>query len=290
MTRISITEFVILYQELRPYLLRPRSVKRSRSDRGRSRSLHSADELLLWAWHCDGTDADVLGFLFNGITRWTATRIADHINSCVIEAWDNEVGWPEAEERRLLYGFFTCCETAVGVLDGTHCQISVPYFKEERSMSGYKKLHTQNYMVCADALGFITYTAGPFDGMANDRAAFNTTPFLEPNCSWLSDGEVILADGGFQGDGVVVHQYTQQQLAKMDKEEREQASLWNEDFLLNRTPIEHCIHRIKNRTQALTHRWQRDPSKQAELFQASVRFYNRLRRLRMQHAWGMRRV
>jgi len=67
------------------------------------------------------------------------------------------VSWPDAEERRLLYGFFTSYEKAVGVLDGTHCQISVPYFKEERSLSGYKKLHTQNYMICADALGFVIH-------------------------------------------------------------------------------------------------------------------------------------
>ena len=290
MTRISVAEFLQLYAELKADILRPRPAKKGRHAGGRTRVLHPADEFLLWVWHCDGTDADILGFLFNGISRWTATRIADHVNDAVLRVWEEEVSWPDAEERRLLYGFFTSCEKAVGVLDGTHCQISVPYFKEERSMSGYKKLHTQNYIVCADALGFVIYTAGPFEGMANDRAALNTTPFVRPDCPLLSEGEVILTDGGFQGDGAILHQFTQNELAKLSPEQRAEAGLWNEDFLYNRTAIEHCIHRIKCRTQALTTRWQREPLKQAELFQSSCRFYNRLRRLRMQYAWGQRSV
>jgi len=163
MTRLSVPEFIALYKELKPYILRSLPVERKRCHRHYPRSLHSADEFLLWVWHSDGTDADVLGFFFNGISRWTATRIADHVTTAVLDAWAEEVSWPDAEERRLLYGFFTCHEKAVGALDGTHCQISVPYFKEDRSMSGYKKFHT-SYMICVDGLGFVIYTAGPTAG------------------------------------------------------------------------------------------------------------------------------
>ena len=251
MTRLSVVEFIILYKELKPFIIRSLSIKLEGTYHTRARSLHSADELLLWMWHCDGTKADVLGFLFNGISRWTATRIADHVTTAVLDAWGEEVSWPDAEERRLLYGFFTCDEKAVGVLDGTHCQISVPYFKEDRSMSGYKKFHTQNYIICADALGFVIYTAGPFEGMANDRAALNTTPFIQPGCPLLSEGELILTDGGFAGDGAILHQFTQNELARLDSREREAAALWNDDFLYNRTAIEHCIHRIKSRCNKL---------------------------------------
>ena len=206
----------------------------------------------------------------------------------MLDAWADEVAWPDAEERRLLHGFFTCHDKAVGVLDGTHCQISVPYFKEDRSLSGYKKFHTQNYLICADALGFVIYTAGPFEGMANDRAALNTTPFVQHPCPLLSDGEVILTDGGFSGDGEILHQFTQTELRQLTAEERDRAAPWNDDFTYNRTSIEHCIHRIKSRTQALTSRWQRDIAKQVELFDASCRLYNRLRRLRLEYAWASR--
>lgn len=288
MTRLSVPEFIALYKELKPYILRSLPVERKRCHRHYPRSLHSADEFLLWVWHSDGTDADVLGFFFNGISRWTATRIADHVTTAVLDAWAEEVSWPDAEERRLLYGFFTCHEKAVGALDGTHCQISVPYFKEDRSMSGYKKFHTQNYMICVDGLGFVIYTAGPFEGMANDRAALNTTPFVEFPCPMLSEGELILTDGGFAGDGEILHQFTQNELARLTADERQNAASWNEDFGYNRTLIEHCIHRIKTRTQALAHRWQRDVSRQSELFSASCRLYNRLRRLRLEYAWSSR--
>ena len=285
MTRVSVVEFIILYRELKPYIARPLPVKRKRGFRHRTRSLHSVDQFLLWMWHSDGSNADLLGFLFNGISKWTATRIADHVTQAVLDAWADEVAWPDADERQLLYGWFSSCEKAVGVLDGTHCQISVPYFKEQRSMSGYKKLHTQNYIICADALGFVIYTAGPFAGMDNDRAALNTTPFVQPDCPMLSEGEVILVDGGFAGEGRIMHQFTQRELAKMNESEQQRAAVWNEDFLYNRTAIEHCIHRTKQRTQALTSRWQRDTTKQSQLFDASCRIYNRIRRLRVEHSW-----
>lgn len=107
-TRLSVAEFVILYKELKPFILRPLQGKRKRGDRTRTRSLHPADQFLLWVWHSDGGDADVLGFLFNGISRWTATRIADHVTTAVLDAWVDEVSWPDAEERRLLYVTGAC--------------------------------------------------------------------------------------------------------------------------------------------------------------------------------------
>lgn len=157
-------------------------------------------------------------------------------------------------------------------------------------MSGYKKFHTQNYMICVDGLGFVIYTAGPVEGMANDRAALNTTPFVEFPCPMLSEGEIILTDGGFAGDGEILHQFTPNELARLTADERQNAASWTEDFGYNRTLIEHCIHRIKTRTQALAHRWQRDVSRQSELFSlaASCRLYNRLRRLRLEYAWSSR--
>ena len=290
MTRMSVAEFLVLYHELKPYIARSLPAVQGRGYSMRNRSLHTIEQFLLWVWHSDGANADLLGLLFSDISKTTARRIADHVNTAVLDAWAGEVAWPDAEERRLLYGWFTCYERAVGVLDGTHCQISVPYFKEERSMSGYKKLHTQNYIICADALGFVTYTAGPFEGMANDRTALAATPFVEPDCPLLSAGELILVDGGFAGDGRIVHQFTQHELSKLEGEQRQQAAVWNEDFLYNRTAIEHCIHRIKSRTQALTSRWQRDKAKQSELFLASCRIYNRIRRLRIEHSWRKRNV
>jgi hypothetical protein len=95
---------------------------------------------------------------------------------------------------------------------------------------------------------------------------------------------VILVDGGFAGEGHILHQFTQRELEQLTEEERRRFSWFNEDFTHNRSPIEHCIHRVKNRAQALAMRWPRALHRQGELLSASVRMYNRTRRMRMEHA------
>lgn len=288
LTRFSVAEFILLYVEVEAGIQAPYSFQSSPPSRKKSRRLHPVDQLLLWLWHGDGNDADILAILFGEIGRSTADRIVDHVTAVVNEVWAGEVTWPDAEERRSLYGFFTSCPTAVGVLDGTHCQIEVPVMAEASHFSAYKKFHTQNYLICADALGFVIWTAGPFAGHDPDRAIFNTTPFVQSSCPLLSQGEVILVDGGFKGEGHIVHQFTMDELRPMTEDERARVAAFNEDFSHNRSPVEHCIHRVKSRMQALAKRWPRALHRQAELFNAATKVYNRCRRLRMEHALAER--
>ena len=280
-TRLSMTEFLSLYLELEAHIRQPYTCYSEPSHARSSRRLHPVDQLLLWVWHSDGNDPDLIGIIFNDVSHRTANRVADHVTEAINSAWVDEVHWPDAEERRSLYGFFSSCPTAVGVLDGTHCQIQVPAVNEGHYYSAYKNFHTQNWLICADALGFVIWTAGPFAGHDNDRAVFNTTPFVDSNCPLLSPGEVILVDGGFRGEGHILHQFTQGELLAMSEDERERVASFNEDFLHNRSPIEHCIHRVKSRAQALTKRWPRALHKQGALFDAAVRLYNRCRRMRL---------
>jgi hypothetical protein len=282
-TRLSLAEFLAIYHELEAHIRQPYSFY-SQPAHGRStRRLHPVDQLLLWVWYSDGLDPDVLGIIFNDIHRTTADRVADHVTEAVNAVWVDEVHWPDAEERRSLYGFFSSCPTAVGVLDGTHCQIEVPVMEEGSFYSGYKNFHTQNWLICADALGFVTWFSGPFPGNSTDRTLFNNTPFAVDDCPLLSKDEVILVDGGFRGEGHIIHQFTQGELLSLTEEERERVASFNEDFLHNRSPIEHCIHRVKSRAQALTKRWPRTLDKQGYLFSAAVKLYNRCRRMRLNY-------
>jgi hypothetical protein len=283
-TRLSVFEFLSLYYELEAYIRRPYSTANQHSLRMRQRRLHPIDQFLLWVWHSDGNDGDLLSLAFRTGTRMTADRVADHVTRAVNDAWGGEVTWPDAEERQSLYGFFSSSEKAVGVLDGTHCQIRVPDTQEGQYHSTYKNFHTQNYLICADALGFVIWHAGPYGGYDNDRTIFNTTPFVQPDCPLLSDGEMILVDGGFAGEGHILHQFTQPALERLTAEERQRFSWFNDDCTHNRSPIEHCIHRVKNRAQALAMRWPRALHRQDDLLAASVKIYNRVRRLRMEHA------
>ena len=96
-----------------------------------------------------------------------------------------------------------------------------PTYTEHLYYSGYKHYHTQNYLICADAIGFVTFISGPFVGQANDRAAFKTTPFVNSDCELLSPGEMILVDGGFRGPGRTIHQFTAKEFVDdMSEEEK----------------------------------------------------------------------
>ena len=277
LTRLSLLEFIILYLELEKGIRAPYTTTDSSDGTSRRRRLHPIDQFLLWLWHGDGNDVDVLALLFDDISRSTANRIADHVTNVVNTVWADEVSWPDADERRALYGFFSSCKTAVGVLDGTHCQIEVPVIDEGEFHSQYKKFHTQLYLICADALGFVIWMDGPFGGHDSDRTVFNSTPFAQRECPLLSPGEVLLVDGGFKGEGHILHQFTLNELAPMTEEDRVRVAAFNEDFTHNRSPIEHCIHRVKSRMQALAKRWPRAREKQGGLFNAAVKVYNRCR-------------
>jgi hypothetical protein len=284
LTRFSVAEFITLYKELESFILRPYSFYSEPAQVSKRRRLHPIDQLLLWLWYGDGNDPDLLGVLFNDISRRSADRVADHVTEAVNDAWAGEVTWPDGDERRALYGFFSSCEKAVGVLDGTHCQIEVPAWEEGKYHSAYKNFHTQNYLICADALGFVIWTAGPFGGHDPDRAVFNTTVFVQTDCRLLSEGEVVLVDGGFKGEGHIIHQFTQDEMCQLSEDERARIASFNEDFLHNRSPIEHCIHRVKSRMQSLSKRWPRALHRQGDLFTAATKIYNRCRRMRMERA------
>ena len=192
-TRLTVTEFLILYQELQPLIIRPRHAdlegEYSQEQRARfsHRKLHPADEMLLWLYHADGNRHTVLCLLLD-IDRTSITVITDHVTRCMNEAWKDEVRWPSREDREELHGLFSCHPKAVAAIDGTHCRIDVPdsHDREDTCYSAYKKYHTQNYLVCCDAFGFVVYIGGPFDGRFNDRECFLASSFCDGDARMLS--------------------------------------------------------------------------------------------------------
>jgi len=289
MLRISVPEFYLLYQELEEFIMQPRSIYHecdgdSKSDRKRTTKLHPVDQFCVWLFRADDTDVDLLGVLFRDVHRTTIDRVMDHVSSAIIACWNDEVDWPDAEERRMLWGRFSLYNRIVACLDGTHCQIEVPVDPEDEYdyYSGYKKYHTQNYLIAANGLSQIIFIDGPFPGRGNDRGAFNETVFMKKNNEMLSDGEVILTDGGFIGPGPHLFPFTSPQIDAADSEgEKKNMREYNDVLTLNRSMIEHCIHKIKNRAQALASRFSRSNHIQADLIQSAARLYNRTQRMRM---------
>jgi hypothetical protein len=100
----------------------------------------------------------------------------------------------------------------------------------------------------------------------------------------LSEGEVILTDGGFIGPGPHLVPFTQPALnAATSERERQRMTEFNQVLTINRSMIEHCIHKVKNRAQALASRFSRSRHIQMDLVQAAARLYNRTPRMRMQY-------
>jgi hypothetical protein len=289
-TRLTSTEFLILYQELHPAIIRPRDsdlatpVDPTHIARFSHRRLHPIDELLLWLYYVDGNRDTVLSLLFD-IDRTSVFVITDHITRVMNHVWVEEVRWPSRDERKELYGFFSCHEKAIGCIDGTHCRIDVPASdeKEDSAYSGYKHYHTQNYLLCCDAFGFILHVNGPFNGSWNDKQCFAASDFMDPALHMLDDDEKLITDGGFTGFPMNIHPFSAPQLDDAKPEDRPRMVSWNEELTLNRSLNEHVNHHLKARAQALAGKWSKSVVRQRDVFMVAARFHNRVRRLRVEY-------
>ena len=85
LTRFSVLEFLLLYHELEAHILMPYSIPGRTPSATRSRLLHPIDQFLLWLFHGDGNDPDLLGVLFGDVSRSTVDRVADHVTRAVNE-------------------------------------------------------------------------------------------------------------------------------------------------------------------------------------------------------------
>jgi hypothetical protein len=201
--------------------------------------------------------------------------------------WEEEVSWPSREDRERLHGLFSCHPKAVAAIDGTHCRIDVPEDpeQEDTAYSAYKKYHTQNYLVCCDAFGFIVLIAGPYNGSWNDRQCFLASDFMNPAVHMLEPDEKLITDGGFSGElfTMNIHPYTSTQVAAASVVDRAVMMSWNEEIVLNRSLNEHVNHVLKARAQALAGKWSRSMARQRDVLFVAARFANRVKRLRMDY-------
>ena len=290
-TRLTVSEFIILFNEIGMHIIQSRSTETTDDEsaleharRHVHRELPPCDELLLWFYHSDGNDNNVIAQLFR-ISWRSVSRISDHITHVINRVWLAETAWPSPEERRALYGFFSIHEKAVALMDGTHCRVCVPRnnVEENATYSGYKKYHTQNYLICVNALGLVIYIDGPHAGRGTDRKIFNKSVFAHDDCPLLSDGELIIADGGFIGQGKHLIPLKAPTIAAQPENEQKALIEYNEEVTMNRSKVEHIIHVVKNRAQILAVRYKRERRKQADIFYAAARFANRIKRMRMEH-------
>ena len=286
-TLLSITEFFLLHSHLEDAILNSRSHIKSSSSHQHimPTKLNTVEQLMLWIFHISDDRTKTLSLMFKHIDATTVLRYVDHITWCINTELDDVVAWPSAEQRRALYGWFSICDTAIAVLDGTHCPIQRPVDNEINYYSGYKHRHTQNYLVCVDAVGVVIYMEGPFNGHDNDRTVFKQSDLYNHPERYLEEGEKILADGGFVGGGSLLVPIHGAVIERRDDEnERQLMKEINDEFTGNRLIVEDVFGWIKARAHVLDVVYGRQKERQGEVFKAACRLHNFVRIHRIDYA------
>ena len=207
------------------------------------------------------------------------------------EMLDECIAWPSPEERQSLYGMMSVHQHAIAVLDGTHCRLQAPKDCNNLFFSGYKHMHTQNYLVCVDYLGMVRYVEGPWEGRPNDRACYNECKLNTQQAEFVSGDEKILADGGFVGGPgllVPIHQDTYSQ--PLTERARQGMMNYNEEFTANRLIVEDVFGWLKERACVLNSAWARHREKQETVFYAACKLHNFTRMIRIDYALSCQQV
>ena len=138
-------------------------------------------------------------------TGWSKSSIAEdipHVLRAIIEGLDDEVQWPNEEQRHVLAtqfdGIFSNC---IGIIDGWECQINKSKNKEKATYSGKKKNNTKKVLAVIDYRGYFIFARTDIDGRYNDRTVFVESDLYLRRGEYVSPGRWLAADGIFEGDG-----------------------------------------------------------------------------------------
>jgi len=291
LTQIQPTEFVELYKVLKELIDTTPVISYDLDNKSdeiaeisvntRKRKLGSADRLFVWLLELDGVNAELLAEIFD-CSASTIRNNTKFITDIILNELEDEIEWPDEIERKQLRGLFPVSDKAIAVIDGTHCEIKIPFNMEQEIsyFSGYKHKHTQLYMVVIDIYGFFRMIEGPWPGQYNDRSAFIEMDIYKNSSKYFSDGEVMLADGGFGGDGPILYPFNAVAL-NADASEKDSMKSFNQVLTDSRALVEHAIHRLKSRATALTHRYPKNKDQQFRTLKAAAILYNWTRRYRI---------
>ena len=286
-THLSVAEFTLFHTHVHTSLLTSRSHSNSTSPHlhPMPTKLTTSDQLLLWLIYLQGSPISGQTAHFNHLHRTTLHRIIDHVTFCVNAVLDDMISWPSSEQRLALHGMMSVCNTAVAVLDGTHCPIQAPSNYTYSYFSGYKHEHTQNFIVYVSYTGMVLHIDRPYEGVHNDRHCYKKSHFHNNKADYLTDDEYVLADGGFIGGDnllVPIHSTVINQLTN-DATKRTMTA-YNSEITANRLIVEDVFGWLKQRACILNTAWPNDLDRQTNVFKAACRLHNFVRMFRMEYA------
>lgn len=292
LTDLQPTEFLELVKVLEPIYINTPMRNKCNNDEleeklinypasNRNRKLDCANALLLYLCGLDGNSFAVLAGWFNFNTISSVFYYMEFMGNIINKELDDELKWPNVEQKRLLYGYWNTYDRIIGIIDGTQCKIKRPNDLEE---SGYyckrKEIHSMNYMFVVDPNGFVIYADGPYEGRRVDVEIANNCDLIVNEEKYFSAGERILADGGFPGINRFIIPYRKNQI-ELDIETKESKKEFNKILTLTRSKVEHLIHRIKSRAQSSANRFNRYKKQQKTSVKAAILIYNWTRKLRI---------
>lgn len=117
-------------------------------------------------------------------------------------AWGQyQLQWPQAREREMhLRNVIPAFPLADGHVDGTE----VSWQKADSSTySGKAGRHTLLHQVTSTWYGRIIHVVSGEKGSTNDRALFTKSALFINQHLYFSEGEYLIADGGYAGDGPI---------------------------------------------------------------------------------------
>jgi hypothetical protein len=277
---LSLAEFLLFHAELEEDLSLTRETDQSPSHPSSHirTLLTTGEQLLLWLTWIKSTPTTAIQLIFGPMTPATEFHILDHVTRCINSKLGHLICWPTAEQRRQLCGYLAVCDKAFAILDGTHCEIQKPTHNQRASYSGNKKKWTQNFLVCVDAWGFVIRIDGPFPGAMNDRGCWNQTELALTPSQFVSEGERILADGGFMGgEPLLVPLDVKDMTLARDEKEKEFFEWFNEDLTEGRILVEDVFGWLKGRAKVLGTKWERSVKRQGPMFNAICAMHNFVR-------------
>lgn len=285
---MTVAEFIALHARLRPGILSVQSSSEAAGIDVRHSHpiLTTAEQLLVWLEYVKATRMGGLMVMFPTVSESTLWRSIDHVTEAINYIWYGNIQWPDQSERAGLHEGFAIEARAVGVLDGTHCEIDMPAVNADAYRAGHKKRYTQNYLCVVNVFGLVIYVAGPFPGATGDRGAWKQCALFADRDSFFSPGEVLLADGGFVGGRYLMCPYHVDDIRRAaSTEERDAMVQHNNELSQDRTLVEDAFAWIKQCAPVLGTRFHRYRTRQGEAVFAVCRWWNELRRLRGEYAF-----
>lgn len=242
-TSFCVWEFVFLADYLKSYINTSRNNSQHKSSCNIKRDHYHRLYYTLF-WLCTNAEYRQMEFYF-GWSKHVLQLDIIHVLLAIINGLDNFIVWPNAQERLTLSTVNTgILKGCVGIVDACEFPIDKSKNKEiERiTYSGKARTNTKKLMGVIDMWGYFRFIVTDTNGSVNDREQFIGSLLCTKRCDYFSEGEYVIGDGIYRGDGPIKVAYDSSELSNDPDKTK---SIFNSAFTEVRKKVECAFNRIK---------------------------------------------